>query len=400
MFWSIGVMSNFYNSSKVKLPCSAYSVSMDLAISVNFWDTGPEAIGEDMHMYLKCFFATQGKVIVKSIFSPASQCNVQGEGSGMNGWFHGLSSRYSQAKRHLWGSLDTSYALTRSIQSFLLPENESVVALKNSKVDKLGKTDFTNLQWSVLGTLFHRLLEAHIMMGHFSFMIVVANVLPQFSFFSKLVGVSSSDFHWSMYYVFLLGVCIRYCCLIPNIFMIYYYEKYHQWNSTDRWNLQKPPLNSTMGRRVDSAVEIPDCLQADDDYFTPVKNVQHLGKRGQLKYKRILPYALIDWTTIPVAGFLFYICPQFHAQISHLWTNTLEYKVAAKPSLKKKPILAMNENMCEPFMNDNPFEIKIETLETKSVSSNVSTKGDEGFYEEFESDVSTFEDKSLPLKVV
>lgn len=89
MFWSIGVMSNLYKNSPIKIPCSAYSLSMDLAVSVGFWDSGPEAIGEDMHMYLKCLFATKGHVIVKSIYSPASQCNIEGEGIGYRGWFSG-----------------------------------------------------------------------------------------------------------------------------------------------------------------------------------------------------------------------------------------------------------------------------------------------------------------------
>lgn len=87
-------MSNLYKGSPVKLPCSAYTVSMDLAVSVNFWDAGEEAIGEDLHMYLKCFFATRGHVIVKSIFSPASQCNIEGEGKGLVGWSSGKTKLY------------------------------------------------------------------------------------------------------------------------------------------------------------------------------------------------------------------------------------------------------------------------------------------------------------------
>jgi hypothetical protein len=62
--WSIGSMSNLLPSSPAKLPLSTYSISMDLCISVDFWDTGSEAIGEDMHMFLKCFFATSGRIIV------------------------------------------------------------------------------------------------------------------------------------------------------------------------------------------------------------------------------------------------------------------------------------------------------------------------------------------------
>lgn len=140
---------------------------MDLALSVNFWDTGPEAIGEDLHMYLKCLFATEGRLIVRPIFSPASQCNVEGSGFGVSGWISGIQARYSQSYRHLWGSLDTSYAASQCIQSWISPESKSVVKLKNYEVDKIGKQDVTgHLSWGLLFTLFSRLLEAHIVMGH------------------------------------------------------------------------------------------------------------------------------------------------------------------------------------------------------------------------------------------
>jgi hypothetical protein len=78
MMWSAGVMSNLYQDSPIKLPCSAYSLSLSLAHAVDCWDTNAEAIGEDLHMFLKCFFATRGQVIVKTVYSPASQCNVEG----------------------------------------------------------------------------------------------------------------------------------------------------------------------------------------------------------------------------------------------------------------------------------------------------------------------------------
>jgi len=76
--------------SPVKIPCSAYSLSMDLAMGCGGWDAGPEAVGEDMHMYLKCFFKTQGKVKVITIWSAASQCNVEGSGKGVSGYISGM----------------------------------------------------------------------------------------------------------------------------------------------------------------------------------------------------------------------------------------------------------------------------------------------------------------------
>lgn len=35
---------------------------MALATKVGFWDAGPQAIGEDMHMFIKSLFDTKGHV--------------------------------------------------------------------------------------------------------------------------------------------------------------------------------------------------------------------------------------------------------------------------------------------------------------------------------------------------
>jgi hypothetical protein len=148
---------------------------------------------------------------------------------------------------------------------------------------------------------------------------------------------------WALTFCFWLRTLV----LIPNVFMVYYYEKYHQWVAVDRWTLQKPA--SSMGRRVDSAVEIPDCIDHENDLLHPLSAsessnpplpVQHLGKRGQLLYRRRVPWDMKDWLAVPVSGLLFYIMPQIHAQICHLWTNSLDYQVAAKPQLKQAPSMA------------------------------------------------------------
>lgn len=41
-----------YDGSRAKLPTSAYAMSTALASRIGFWDAGPEAIGEDLHV---CF---------------------------------------------------------------------------------------------------------------------------------------------------------------------------------------------------------------------------------------------------------------------------------------------------------------------------------------------------------
>ncbi|KAJ2988639.1 hypothetical protein HDV02_005479, partial [Globomyces sp. JEL0801] len=167
-------MSNMYPGSPVKIPSSSYAVAMKLAVSVNFWDAGPEAIGEDMHMYLKCYFQTQGKVIVKSIYSPISSCNIEGEGTGIMGYISGLQARYTQAKRHMWGSLDTGYVMRRSLLCLLSGETKKPLKEKMLMVQKKEEETAGFINVFSLATLWHRVLEAHVLGLQFALTLILS----------------------------------------------------------------------------------------------------------------------------------------------------------------------------------------------------------------------------------
>jgi hypothetical protein len=116
IMWALAGLSSIYPGSGAKIPTSAYSLSMTLASRVGFHDAGPQAIGEDMHMFIKCLFSTGGNLISETIYSPASQLDVvAGERGGLKGFWNDHVARYKQAIRHMWGSLDTGYGLTRLI---------------------------------------------------------------------------------------------------------------------------------------------------------------------------------------------------------------------------------------------------------------------------------------------
>jgi hypothetical protein len=114
ILWCGAGLSGLYKNSAICIPTSVYSISLLLADRVGGWDTGPEAIGEDLHMYLKCYFATAGKLTVQVVHSPASQCNVSSDVKGYRGWLENIQARYRQALRHMWGSLDTGYAIEKA----------------------------------------------------------------------------------------------------------------------------------------------------------------------------------------------------------------------------------------------------------------------------------------------
>jgi hypothetical protein len=339
LFWSIGVLSNMYPGSKVTIPSSAYSLSMNLCIAVNFWDTGPEAIGEDMHMYLKCFFSTNGRLIVKSIFSPISSCNIEGCGEGVKGYFSGIFARYVQAKRHLWGSLDTGYVIRRSLMSVLSPDEDLKVSLKNAATKNKGGETTGVIPFTTLATLWLRVIEAHIFM---------AQLLPMLFFTSFMDPPSLPSgpafiydlrvYYWSLvensgyahlitYTFFVMAIC-RSTTIPFSLLTWSFYEKYYQWVGIDRWKLQKQIENPPITLKQE-----PQTISKDQP------EVQYLGLRPSLTSERKMPFNCFDWLITAQVGVTLLFLPVIVAQLSHLWTDKLEYLVAAKPMVERRPHL-------------------------------------------------------------
>jgi len=111
VLWCAAGLSGLYNTSSIRPPTSVYTVPLDLVDRVGGWDADSEAIGEDLHMYLKCFFALNGNLTTRTVLAPVSQSNVTGGGKGFRGQFENYKARYKQAMRHMWGALDSGYAI-------------------------------------------------------------------------------------------------------------------------------------------------------------------------------------------------------------------------------------------------------------------------------------------------
>lgn len=118
VLWSAAGMSGLYSGSTIAPPTSVYSLPLELVDRVGGWDCDSEAIGEDLHMYLKCFFALNGNLTVRTVLSPVSQTNVSGGGSkkGYSGLVMDMRARYKQALRHMWGALDSGYAMRKLVE--------------------------------------------------------------------------------------------------------------------------------------------------------------------------------------------------------------------------------------------------------------------------------------------
>ena len=117
ILWCAAGLSGFYTGSTIAPPTSVYSLPLELVDRVGGWDCDSEAIGEDLHMYLKCFFALNGNLTVRTVLSPVSQSNVTGGGGkGYRGIYSDMRARYKQAIRHMWGALDTGFALRKVVE--------------------------------------------------------------------------------------------------------------------------------------------------------------------------------------------------------------------------------------------------------------------------------------------
>ena len=278
-----------------------------------------------------------------------------------------MNARIVQAKRHLWGSLDTAYAMRKALLLLISPSTQGTIDLKNTHVDKLGKSKEPSMQPYTIFTLFHRLLEAHVLMGQLFLIVTIGSfVIPETTStvgtWSAWIWSHISTLPASNEIYFALDICfwIRLFALMPNILMIGLYEAYHQWVGFERWALQDAQQD-----KLNLKNYLGDLKLKYKSAFTPSRfsrgiTVQHLGKRASLAAPREKFLSLFDWCVIPVSGFLFYVMPQCIAQLTHLYTNKLDYKVAAKPQLGGRNLVDMVDDV-------------------KSVGSK---GGDEGFFEE------------------
>jgi hypothetical protein len=69
-------------------------------------------------MYLKCFFALNGNLTTRTILVPVSQTNVSSGLKGSTGLIQDFKARYKQALRHMWGALDSGFALREFAKVF------------------------------------------------------------------------------------------------------------------------------------------------------------------------------------------------------------------------------------------------------------------------------------------
>jgi hypothetical protein len=82
-----GCSEQKHEAECLRLPAAPLcSVSLKLVYDIGYWDTFPDAIGEDMHMFIKAFMRTNGATHLYPIHAPINMLHVQGPNWVMSLW--------------------------------------------------------------------------------------------------------------------------------------------------------------------------------------------------------------------------------------------------------------------------------------------------------------------------
>jgi len=254
MVWTTTVLNQLSTGRHVKFPCSCYSLSMDLCNRVGYWDTTPEAIGEDAHMFLKCLFKTDGHAFTETVYIPAGCYNVCDDT-----WWGSIQARYAQMYRHLWGTFDLAYIVH---QAFLR---------KGMK----GSLKF----WA-----FYEMFKVRVIPTTCTLVLAVIPTTMKYYYPIYATEPYVTAFYW-------LG-WIQTSLLIPYFLMAGVYESLHA---------EIVSYNTVRG----------------------ISGPQH---------RRTFYHMVVDWTLFPIVSLLFFTVCALHVCFKQMWTDSLTYQVAKKPT--------------------------------------------------------------------
>ncbi|KAK5990889.1 hypothetical protein PT974_09164 [Cladobotryum mycophilum] len=325
IFWSASGISGLHKTSPISPPTSVYSLPLLLVDLVGGWDCGIEALGEDLHMYLKCFFALNGHLTSRTVPTPISQTNISGGNQGgIRGIWNDTAARYKQSLRHMWGALDTGFVLRRMLEmwknrkqtsrgfyplhighgpSAYFSENPPKEA--NPEEDSDGFPDIFEItiekpRWGRVGCLIHRLFEAHYLPVHMTILVIAAEI------YSRAVG---SEDPYGLNWIFFIIASLRDLIVLGVPFYLFQYGRFHHL-----------------------------CVDIRERDMT---------KAGIAKGMFFSRRSWVNWFDFPVALLtapLFGSFPCAHAEIMHLWTLDIVYAVSRKATRKREQPL-LSENM-------------------------------------------------------
>lgn len=341
LLWCGTGLSGLHHGAAIRPPTSVYSLPLALVEWVDGWDAGPQAIGEDLHMYLKCFFAVAGNLTARTVPSAASQSNVHSDMKGLWGWLDIHRARYRQAIRHMWGSLDMGYAVRRTaelwwrrnaldssdtvLQAIPLCHSERRYLKTNAKLREYCEDEvrgqlstsraplaspsdlpITSPAFQPHSTnvaiLLHRLFEAHSLPTH----MVVVTVASALYTFHK----SSEDIAPELAWTFRIISYLRFFGAIGMSSYLVLYEEFHRT-----------------------------CVRSREEEMERAGLTDHI--QAGFAHRKFW-VNIFDYCMFPVAGTLYGTVPAIHAQLCHFWTTDLVYSVSLKPQ-KESPAIEVDK---------------------------------------------------------
>lgn len=96
------------------MPMSSYSLSFKLLEKSGYWDG--DVISDEWHMFIKAYFAREGRVKIVPIMLPFIADATVG-----TSLLNELQERYQQTLRHAWGSKEVGYMIAKMIDHPELP---------------------------------------------------------------------------------------------------------------------------------------------------------------------------------------------------------------------------------------------------------------------------------------
>jgi len=256
-------------------------------------------------MMLKCYFVTNGRLTVESIPSPASQCNVTTGKAGIRGWAGNHRARYTQGLRHMWGCLDTGFAISSwsnlGKKTPMLSPRQRQLQRKLSRTDldlKLSQLQLhgdkpSKLTWRNF-VLFSRIFEAHFLPSHL-FVVMIASVV-----YSNL---AAPTVHCRLltFFLDLTGTIRAISFAVMVFYFLVCYESYH--------------AACVAAREVEmKRAGLYEEMAAD------------FSRRTWWH-----PITWIDYLIFPIAGTIFGSLPLIQASFAHFWSDRLVYTVSEKP---------------------------------------------------------------------
>ena len=269
-------------------------------------------------MFIKCFFALNGHLTCRTILAPVSSSNVTAnKGHGIRGIIADIKARYSQALRHMWGALDTGFAIRKvkevwqeknhTVRAFRplhqshgsnaesyfpdaaqLDQINSDVAMESGIFSDVTHDTLEDPHWEHIFYLCHRLFEAHFLTLHMT-VLVVATTLYLWVVSGKQ-GADTYGWIWTVSNI------LRATGFILSGFYMCLYERLHRIVVTNREReMTQAGLNQNM----------------------------HFSYRSFRKN-------IVDYLMVPIVAPLYGAAPLMHAEIAQLWTADLVYTVSQK----------------------------------------------------------------------